>query len=91
MDNLKNWLKTDTYNALRLSGYRGKWSIMAGQVGENDTYDKWANPLRWQNGENVPVKKKDGGLLVLPLQIQLGDKEQALKILQNLYNQLKNL
>lgn len=92
MDDLKNWVKTSTYDALRLSEYRGKWSIMAGNVGDNDTYDKWINPLKWQNGENVAVNKKDGsGLLVLPLQIPLGDKENALKILQNLYHQLKNM
>ena len=92
MDDLKSWVKLDTYNAVRLSEYKGKISLMAGSVGDNDTYDKWCNPLRYQNGEkNVPVKKKDGDLLVLPFQITLGDKEQALKILQNLYNQVKNL
>ena len=77
MDNLKNWIK---------------FSLMAGSVGGNDIYDKWCNPLRYQNGEkDVPVKKKDGDLLVLPLQITLGEKERALEVLQHLYNTLKHL
>jgi len=92
MDELKNWIKLDTYNAVRLSEYRGKFSLMAGSVGDNDIYDKWCNPLRYQNGEkDVPVKKKDGDLLVLPLQITLGEKERALEVLQHLYNTLKHL
>jgi len=89
MDDLKNWLPIDTYNAVRLNKYNDIWSIMLGSRGDSDTYDKWCNPLKYQNGKNVPVKKKDGDLLVLPFQIPLGDKEKALKILQNLMAQLK--
>jgi len=89
MEQEKHWLKIDTYNAVRLSEYRGKWSIMAGSRGDNDTYDKWCNPLKWHNGENVAVKKKDGDLLVLPFQVLLGEKDQAINILKNILRELE--
>ena len=92
MDQLKNWIPVDTYNALRLSKYRDNYSIMLGKRGDQDTYDAWVNPMRWQNGKNVPVLKKDGDLLTLPFQLPLGnDKAKALEILKALILQVEKL
>ena len=92
MDQLKNWIPVDTYNALRLSKYNNKYSVILGSRGDNDTYDKWCNPLKYQNGKNVPVLKKDGDLLALPFQLPLGnDKAKALEILKALINQIEKL
>ena len=88
----KQWIPVDTYKSIRVSKYGENYSIMLGNKGDQDTYDSWCNPLKWSNGQNVPVKKKDGDLLALPFRLPLGkDKQKALKILESLAFYLKQL
>ena len=91
MDKLDGWVPVDTYSSVRVDEYNGKYSLQQGQRGDNDTYTSWCTPQKWSNSEKAPLKKH-GEFVFVPWAISLGkDKEKALKTLQNLYNQLKNL
>ena len=91
MDNIDNWLPIDTYNAVRTDKYNGKYSILQGQRGENDTYTKYCCPQIWRSGEKQLLKKNELPVFV-PWAIFLGkDKDKALKIWAAIGEQLKRL
>lgn len=85
----KKWRPIDTYTAIRLSEYKGVWSLMSGNRGDTDTFDKWVCPSYWKNGEKR-LLEKNGEYVYVPLQVLLGKgKEEALKTLSALYHELK--
>ena len=91
MDDLKNWIPVDTYNAVRTDKYGDKISIQQGQRGENDTYAAWCCPQKWSNGQKT-ILKKNGEPVFVPWSLSLGkDKETALKIWAAIGEQLKRL
>jgi len=92
MDDLKNWLPVNTYNAIRVDKYNGKYSLQQGERRESgDTSTAWCTPQKWSNGEKTPLKK-NGEFVYVPWAISLGkDKAKAIKIAEAIVAQLKNL
>ena len=91
MDDLKNWLPIDTYNAVRVDKFDDKISLQQGQRGENDTYTAWCCPQKWSNGQKT-ILKKNGEPVFMPWAISLGkDKAKAIKIAEAIVEQLKRL
>lgn len=84
MDDIKNWLKIDTFNSIRVEKYNDKYSVQLGSRGNNDTYVKYCTPQKWSNGEKQPLQK-NGNYVYTPWSIPLGtDKEKAAKTLEAL-------
>lgn len=85
------WLMIDSYSAIRINMYKGKYAIQKARRTEKDNYIEWTNPLRYDSeaGESRPATKNDGSPLLIPLQIPLGGNAQAAAdMLKALYFQL---
>ena len=93
MDNIKNWIPIDSFNAARTTKYKGEYQIQRGYRGSTDTYDKWAIDSEWQNSARVPKKKKNSDeWQAFPVLIPLTkDKEKAIKIAEAIVEQLRRL
>ena len=87
------WQKLDSYTAIRISNYQGTWQIQKGNINKvGEIFPAYSVPTWKQDGEVQLKKKKTGGYLNIPDTMNLGNvKEDALKILSNLYNSLKRL
>ena len=96
MDDLKNWIPCDSYNAVVVDKYldnngKYRYSIQHGQRGTDDTYTSWVCPQKWVNGKKR-LLEKNGEPVYVPLSIFLNnDKAKALKIWAAIGEQLKNL
>lgn len=87
----QEWLKVDSYTSIRISEYKGKYSLQKSRRGEQKNFVEWTNPLRYdpERKESVPATKDNGDPLIVPLQVPLGDeKKKAADMLRTLYFQL---
>lgn len=87
------WIKLDNYTAIRISNYQSMWQMQKGNINKTgEIFPAYSVPTWKQDGEVKLNKKRDGELLNIPTTMNLGNvKEDALKVLGNLYNGLKNL
>ena len=79
-------LEVDTYNAIALQEYDGRYGLLALERGKNDVlYKKWVFLSRWSKlkGGPVPGDKK------LPMAVRLGDKQKAIAVLTEILKSLQ--
>lgn len=93
MDDLKNWLPIDSYNAVRVTKYNGEYQIQRGYRSSHDTHDKWAIDSEWVNSVRVPKKKQNSNeWQAFPVLIPLTkNKEKAIKVAEAIVAQLRRL
>ena len=79
-------LDIDEYKAVQLQDYMGKFGLLSLDIkgGENTTYYKqWIWLSEFKHGKSVASNRR------FPMIVRLGDRETAIKTLEELLRQLK--
>lgn len=87
----QEWLKVNQWDAIRVSEYKGKYSIQQGRRGEKKVFASWVIPTRYDKeaGSSTAALKDNGDYLNVPLQVPSGEGvEVAANMLRALYFQL---
>jgi len=84
-------IKVNEYNAIELNEYNGIFELVAGVEKDDKFFKNWniASTYDSEVGGSVPSKKEDGRYRNVPAKVILGDREQAIKNLRLLLEQLE--
>lgn len=81
--------EVDHYNGIQIQKYNGIFGLLAMQKGGGEQkevwYKIWTFLSYWKNGEAVPGDKKR------PMAVRLGEKQQAIEILEKIIYQIKRM
>ena len=83
--------KVNKYNAFELNEYNGTYEIVSGNESDDGKfYIDWVIASKYDEGAGggVPVQKADGKYMSTPVKVVLGNREEAVKHLKWLLNEL---